>query len=400
MRVAELRHELALRHMDTTGTKKELLPRLLETLTPRIGNRHQPKTKTKPLPTSLESESATTGDAEGGTVDPTRRYILQIKGLSSLSAMGTGVGIVMMDAEDRSLRWSGRKYLNGNRTVFEAEYSGLVVGVRYAMRRGAKKILVEVDHPIIEKQLNGEYRVRRDALKSMYWTLIGFKESLDEFSVECIPSGENAKASQLARQALATGKTQDIVDDADPMMTNIEERLLDEDKGPPVRKQNQNASKNPISGTPDYIDPTQTYKLQFDGGSRHNPSGVSGAGMVIYNQDDTEIWCGWKFLDSMSNNCAEYWAVLLGLTCAKSLGIRRIIVEGDSQLVIKQLKGEYRVKDEKLMKLWVPTKKVLEQFDEVELRHIFRQYNKRADWLANHAMDTSSSHGFDELDPQ
>lgn len=99
----------------------------------------------------------------------------------------------------------------------------------------------------------------------------------------------------------------------------------------------------------------------------------------------------------MSNNAAEYSAILLGLRCAHSLGIRKLIVEGDSELIIRQLTGKYRVRDDRLKELWAPTKQAMDEFDSIKISHIFRHDNRRADWLANHAMDTLSSHGFEEV---
>jgi ribonuclease HI/probable phosphoglycerate mutase len=100
----------------------------------------------------------------------------------------------------------------------------------------------------------------------------------------------------------------------------------------------------------------------------------------------------------MSNNCAEYWALLLGLQCANSLGVRKLICQGDSELIIKQVTGKYRVKDSKLQALYEPTKEVMKRFDKISFEHIYRNENERADWLANHAMDTKTNHGFDEID--
>lgn len=94
--------------------------------------------------------------------------------------------------------------------------------------------------------------------------------------------------------------------------------------------------------------------------------------------------------------CKKDHAVLLGLLCARSLGVTKLRAEGDSELVVKQVNGLYQVKDSKLRELWGPTRDALHEFDEYHLTHIPRGENKRADWLANHAMDTEASHGFEE----
>jgi ribonuclease HI len=117
---------------------------------------------------------------------------------------------------------------------------------------------------------------------------------------------------------------------------------------------------------------------------------------VIYDSAGNEVWCGWKPLEPMTNNAAEYYALLLGLRCARSLGIRYLNVEGDSALIIKHLTGVYTVRDETLRQLYEPTKEAMGDFDKVNLCHIPRKMNRRADYLANWAMDNLSSHGFEE----
>lgn len=106
--------------------------------------------------------------------------------------------------------------------------------------------------------------------------------------------------------------------------------------------------------------------------------------------------CGWKFhSESATNNVAEYFGLLSGLKCARSFGIKRLIAEGDSQLIVKQLNGEYRVKDAVLKTFYQASVDIVKGFEYFEIRHIRRAENSRADWLANHAMDSKDSHGFD-----
>jgi ribonuclease HI len=135
--------------------------------------------------------------------------------------------------------------------------------------------------------------------------------------------------------------------------------------------------------------------LHFDGGSRSNP-GVAGAGMVLLDEKGREIWSGGKYLgNSMTNNQAEYYSLILGLKHARYLGIKQIRCLGDSELVIKQLNGQYRVKHEGLRSLWNSVQKIVQQFDSCEFQHVPRHANSRADQLANRAMDRGTAFGFD-----
>ncbi len=125
--------------------------------------------------------------------------------------------------------------------------------------------------------------------------------------------------------------------------------------------------------------------------------GSAGVGMVLYDDNGKEIWCGWKFLGiGITNNVAEYTALLIGLQCAGSLGIRRLQVEADSELVVKQLRGLYQVKNHGLKPIYQNVKGLMQQFDFFDIRHIPRKENARADELANHAMNEKSTYGFDD----
>ena len=131
--------------------------------------------------------------------------------------------------------------------------------------------------------------------------------------------------------------------------------------------------------------PEIEYKLQFDGCSKSNP-GIAGAGAVIYRFNE-EISNKIQFLgNNTTNNVAEYIGLIIGLKEAITLGIKSIIVEGDSLLVIKQLKGEYKVKSENLINLYNEAKQLSTKFDYISFKHIYRDDNKRADELSNLAV--------------
>ena len=133
------------------------------------------------------------------------------------------------------------------------------------------------------------------------------------------------------------------------------------------------------------IFPEIEYKLQFDGCSKANP-GISGAGAVIY-KFNKEISTQIKFVgNNATNNAAEYTGLIIGLKEAINLGIKVLTVEGDSMLVIKQMKGEYKVKSSNLVNLYNEAKSLEKEFDIVIFKHIYRENNKRADELSNLAI--------------
>ena len=133
------------------------------------------------------------------------------------------------------------------------------------------------------------------------------------------------------------------------------------------------------------IYPEVDYKLQFDGCSKSNP-GIAGAGAVIYKFSE-EVSTKIQFVgNNETNNVAEYTGLIIGLREAINLNIKAIRVEGDSMLVIKQMKGEYKVKSANLINLYNEAKLLEKEFDYISFNHIYRENNKRADELSNMAI--------------
>jgi ribonuclease HI len=123
-----------------------------------------------------------------------------------------------------------------------------------------------------------------------------------------------------------------------------------------------------------------------DGAARGNP-GPAGAGAVVKSTDGAIVARLGKFLGVQTNNVAEYQGVLLGLTKALQLGAREVAVRADSLLVINQLKGEWKIKNEGLRPLYDDAKQLLRRFDRVVLQHVPREQNSDADEMSNRAID-------------
>jgi ribonuclease HI len=130
----------------------------------------------------------------------------------------------------------------------------------------------------------------------------------------------------------------------------------------------------------------ETLILEFDGGSRGNP-GPAGIGVVVRAADRTPLVTLGRFIGRATNNVAEYKALITALEQAKKLGAKRIQVRGDSELIIKQLKGEYRVKHPDMRTLYDVAVNLLDEFEHVDIGHNLRHKNELADKLANLAMD-------------
>jgi len=125
--------------------------------------------------------------------------------------------------------------------------------------------------------------------------------------------------------------------------------------------------------------------LYIDGASRGNP-GKAGAGVWITNGEGGKLGEVSRYLGHKTNNEAEYWALLLGLREAKRMGDRSVRVYTDSQLIERQVKGVYRVRDVNLQALHRRVIRDLEAFSFFEIESIPREQNREADRLANQAI--------------
>jgi len=125
----------------------------------------------------------------------------------------------------------------------------------------------------------------------------------------------------------------------------------------------------------------KTYQVFVDGASRGNP-GNSAAGYLI-KDGDTVIEDGSKFLGVMTNNQAEYRALILALERCVALGLDDIIIKSDSQLMVRQLNGIYRVREPDLVPVYNRARQLMGKFKNIAIEHIGRSANKAADKVAN-----------------
>jgi ribonuclease HI len=126
--------------------------------------------------------------------------------------------------------------------------------------------------------------------------------------------------------------------------------------------------------------------IHIDGGSRGNP-GPAAAGVVIQTDDGVTVHEAGYFLGRMTNNVAEYSGLLRALELAVEHKAQRVRVYSDSQLMVRQITGEYRVKSEDLKPLFEKAQELLLQLPAWEIQHVRREKNKRADELVNLALD-------------
>lgn len=135
-----------------------------------------------------------------------------------------------------------------------------------------------------------------------------------------------------------------------------------------------------------FIIMSQKLIIYTDGGARGNP-GPAASAFVIYNEEKKIIEKGGKFLGKTTNNQAEYQAVILALPRAKDLGAKEIEFYLDSELVVKQLNREYKVRDADLAPLFLKIWNLSLAFKKITYTHIPREKNSEADAVVNEILD-------------
>ncbi|MCW5211598.1 ribonuclease HI family protein [Desulfobulbus sp. TB] len=134
------------------------------------------------------------------------------------------------------------------------------------------------------------------------------------------------------------------------------------------------------------IDSSLSCTLFTDGASRGNP-GEAGAGSVLLDNNGQELAVRSLYLGQCTNNLAEYKALLLGVQSALELGCRKLEIFLDSQLIVRQIQGQYKVKHPTLKPLFFEVKELLSRVESWSVAHVPREQNKRADALANQGID-------------
>lgn len=129
-------------------------------------------------------------------------------------------------------------------------------------------------------------------------------------------------------------------------------------------------------------------RLFTDGGARGNP-GPAAYGYVLEAEDGTVLAAEGEAIGVATNNVAEYRALLAGLERARDLGVSELEVVSDSELLVKQMRGEYKVKNAALRSLWAVAGDLVGGFDRVEFVAVRREHNELADRLVNEALDAA-----------
>ena len=141
-------------------------------------------------------------------------------------------------------------------------------------------------------------------------------------------------------------------------------------------------------GEPEQKSPA-AYQANIDGGARGNP-GPAAYGVVIRDPMGEIVAKLKKYIGQNTNNVAEYFGLIAALDYAETHGIRALRVLSDSELLVKQMRGQYRVKSEDLRPLFERARKMAQALALFSIEHVFREQNREADALVNQALDETS----------
>jgi len=137
---------------------------------------------------------------------------------------------------------------------------------------------------------------------------------------------------------------------------------------------------------------TAVHQANIDGGSRGNP-GPAAYGVVVRDARGEVVARLKKYIGQNTNNVAEYFGLIAALDYAESHGIRALRIESDSELLVKQMRGQYKVKSADLRPLYERARKMAQGLESFRINHVYREQNREADALANQALDETSKGG-------
>src|SRR5262245_23881620 len=138
--------------------------------------------------------------------------------------------------------------------------------------------------------------------------------------------------------------------------------------------------------------PSHAWTLRCDGGSRGNP-GPGASAYVLSDERGREVEARGEYLGGCTNNVAEYRALISGLAAAARHGVRSLVVRMDSELVVRQMQGQYKVKNQGLKPLHAEAREALARVGTVRFESVPREDNGRADGLVNEALDDALRRG-------
>ena len=144
-----------------------------------------------------------------------------------------------------------------------------------------------------------------------------------------------------------------------------------------------------VKGNPN-VKESECYLLQFDGLAEPNP-GEASAGAILYSPSKDPLYEAGEYIEFATNNAAEYMGLIIGLRLALEKGFNKLLVEGDSQLIIFQAQGKWKVKNENLQKYNKEVCDLISRFEFIAMRNIRRELNTESDRITNEVVKSKEA---------
>ena len=230
MRVADLREELGRRGLSSTGLREALVSRLLDASSsptrdvvmkdmPHQYSASSPRQRKRNMSAAtgtFDHETRRTADDQASDISsttamesttttqlsPDKTYVLRFDGGSRGNPGVAGAGMVLYDADEGQEVWSGYSYMGDKYTNNEAEYTGILEGLRCAYAMGARSVVIQGDSLLVIKQLEGAWRVKADNLRPYHQKALNLLKQFDSFHVCHIERAQNSRADELANEAM------------------------------------------------------------------------------------------------------------------------------------------------------------------------------------------------------
>jgi len=199
------------------------------------------------------------------------------------------------------------------------------------------------------------------------------------------------KRSAMLLQSLAEGKTlAEAAEQADldlsqakAALADLAERLENQAKKWQAELDRQFVA---VESAKKEADDPDALIFAFDGGSRGNPGPAAGAAVAV-DADGKVLLERFHYFPKATNNFAEYQGLIAAIEMAVELGVKHLGLQGDSELVVKQMRGEYKVKNKSLLRLYIEANNLLKPFAGWEIRYVPREENVLADQVVNRVLD-------------
>lgn len=283
------------------------------------------------------------------------RAVVHTDGGSRGNPGPAGIGVQLTNEQGEVIGEIARGI--GETTNNVAEYTALVAGLELALERGVRDVTVRLDSTVVADQMSGRMKIASGSLRDLAGQARSLMERFESAVIERVPREQNKAADRLANRAMNAAAI-----------------------GAPV---------SPTESPSRRASETKRAVLYADGGARGNP-GPAGIGVVLTDERGRVIGEIARGLGRSTNNIAEYEALIAGLELALEEAVTDLDIRMDSELVVNQVQGAWKIKNDRLRGLAVKAQGLMNRFASASIERVPRDQNAGADRLANQGIDAAA----------